>query len=113
MIFFYLKLALKIIKSKTYRKYIFRFVLLMFKKRFRKGEVRIFGKKFCYNDSLSFLIMFEEIFIREVYRFASTNTSPIVLDCGANIGLSILYFTRLYPMLKFGLSNLILVCIPF
>jgi FkbM family methyltransferase len=41
--------------------------------------------------------LFEEIFIYQVYFFETTNTSPTVIDCGSNIGLSVLYFKKVYP----------------
>lgn len=43
------------------------------------------------------LFSFKEIFDDEVYRFASENSSPLIIDCGSNIGLSIIYFKSLYP----------------
>ena len=41
--------------------------------------------------------LFEEIFIHEVYKFDSRNSKPWIIDCGSNIGMSILYFKCLYP----------------
>ena len=40
---------------------------------------------------------YDEIFHKEMYRFDSDNPHPVILDCGANIGLSVLYFKRLFP----------------
>jgi FkbM family methyltransferase len=48
-------------------------------------------------DGASFVSSYNEIFRRELYRFESETTSPYILDVGANIGLSLLYFKRLYP----------------
>ena len=48
-------------------------------------------------DSRSFIYSFDEIFEQEIYRFNSAGESPYVLDCGSNIGLSVIYFKRLYP----------------
>lgn len=45
----------------------------------------------------SFLSAFREIFVEEIYSFASTNKDPKILDCGANIGLSVLYFKERFP----------------
>lgn len=42
-----------------------------------------------------FLHSIEEIFVNEVYKFISVKKEPIIIDCGANIGLSILYFKQL------------------
>lgn len=41
-----------------------------------------------------------EIFGEQVYQFTSNNPSPRILDCGSNIGLSILYFKTLFPNAK-------------
>lgn len=44
--------------------------------------------------------LYKEIFIDEIYYFDTKNKSPFILDCGANIGYSILYFKYLYPDAK-------------
>lgn len=44
---------------------------------------------------LKFLL--NEVFGRSEYRFTATNPSPRILDCGANIGVSVLFFKHLYP----------------
>lgn len=59
---------------------------------FRTRDIRI---KFI--DSASFLYMYNEIFEKEIYRFKTRNKEPYIIDCGANIGLSVLYFKQLYP----------------
>lgn len=48
-------------------------------------------------DKLGFLFMADEIFHREVYKFNSNKEKPYIIDCGANIGLSVIYFKKLYP----------------
>jgi FkbM family methyltransferase len=49
-------------------------------------------------DGPSFLSMYQEIFVREAYRFAAATTPrPFIIDGGANIGVSVLYFKRLHP----------------
>jgi FkbM family methyltransferase len=40
--------------------------------------------------------MSAEIFDREIYRFDSEKTNPYIIDCGANIGLSVIFFKRMY-----------------
>ena len=41
--------------------------------------------------------LFEEIFIYQVYKFASEKSNPEIIDCGSNIGISILYFKKVFP----------------
>ncbi len=41
--------------------------------------------------------MYDEIFDKEIYRFVCDTESPLVIDCGSNIGLSIIYFKKLFP----------------
>jgi len=48
-------------------------------------------------DAASFLFMYKEVFKQQIYRFKAKNAQPIIIDGGANIGLSILYFKQLYP----------------
>ncbi|WP_027000175.1 FkbM family methyltransferase [Eisenibacter elegans] len=48
-------------------------------------------------DGKSFLAGYEEIYQRENYRFKASRPQPIIIDCGANIGLSVIYFKTLYP----------------
>jgi FkbM family methyltransferase len=48
-------------------------------------------------DCFSFLWQFKEIFVDEAYRFNSSSPSPLIYDCGANVGTSVLYFKHLYP----------------
>ena len=57
----------------------------------------IFGYQITFDDYGTFLDMFEEIFIYQVYKFESTTDKPFIIDCGSNIGLASLYFKILYP----------------
>lgn len=65
--------------------------------RFTKGQTQLAGNAFYFIDSASFLSSYMEISDREFYRFESKNESPRILDCGANIGLSTIFFKKLYP----------------
>ena len=48
-------------------------------------------------DGASFIASYNEIFKRGIYRFETPIESPLIIDCGANIGLSVIYFKRLFP----------------
>lgn len=40
---------------------------------------------------------YKEIFECEIYRFETLSIIPVIIDCGANIGISSLYFKTIYP----------------
>ncbi len=48
-------------------------------------------------DVMSFLWQYKEIYADGFYLFKSDNPAPVILDCGANVGMSLLYFKHLYP----------------
>lgn len=48
-----------------------------------------------FTSAYWFLHSINEIFVEEVYKFLSEKREPFIVDCGANIGLSILYFKKL------------------
>ncbi|MBF0233897.1 MAG: FkbM family methyltransferase [Desulfamplus sp.] len=65
--------------------------------RFVEHEIMFFDTKIRVPDSASFLFLVKEIFYRQIYRFQISKYNPYIIDCGSNIGLSILYFKHLYP----------------
>lgn len=48
-------------------------------------------------DAKSFLFSQKEIFEQEVYKFNTDSPRPYILDCGANVGLSVIYFKHRFP----------------
>ncbi len=71
--------------------------LTAFKKKNKSGTIRIGGFKIEYNDIRALMGMYHEIIYQEHYRFATKSEKPVIIDCGANIGLSVLYFHRTHP----------------
>lgn len=65
--------------------------------RYTPTSTFLYGKQFSLVDAPTFLWDFEEIFSRQIYGFDASSESPYIIDGGANIGLSVLYFKRLYP----------------
>lgn len=63
----------------------------------RAGHISLFKNKIKYSDAKALLHSVEELFLQEVYAFESKVEDPFIIDCGANIGLSIYYFKQLYP----------------
>jgi FkbM family methyltransferase len=65
--------------------------------RRKPGHVRIDGRNFEFPDAASFLSAYEEIFVDRIYAFESKNPRPRILDLGANVGVSVLFFKKLHP----------------
>ena len=45
-------------------------------------------------------IQFEEIFLKRHYAFSTSLESPVILDCGGNVGMSAVWFKTNYPSCK-------------
>jgi FkbM family methyltransferase len=64
----------------------------------KSGFTDILGKPFKFHHAASFVDAYQEIFLDEIYKFtAEVGPGGIILDCGANMGLSVLYFSLNYP----------------
>lgn len=44
-----------------------------------------------------FEYLFRHVFWKMEYYFDTANPAPVILDCGSNIGISVLFFKTLYP----------------
>ena len=53
-----------------------------------------------YNNSKEFHILKSEIFGNDCYKVELDNDKPYILDVGAYIGLSVIYFKSIYPNSK-------------
>jgi FkbM family methyltransferase len=59
---------------------------------------RLLGRTIEFTDSAGYLFVYREVLLDQIYRFvARRRSSPFIIDCGANIGLSLIYFKYLYP----------------
>jgi len=65
--------------------------------RHTRREVRVGEWTLLVPDVPSFLSAYKSIFVDEGYALRAASDRPVMLDCGANIGLSVLYLKRLYP----------------
>jgi FkbM family methyltransferase len=54
------------------------------------------GNRIYYAQPAEFLHSFKEIFVEEIYRL-NLPPAPYILDCGANIGLSVIYLKTQFP----------------
>ena len=68
--------------------------------RFTPFEIDLEGITISVPDNASFLFMYKEIFEQKIYNFNCTAEQPIIIDGGANIGLSTIYFKRRFPHAK-------------
>jgi FkbM family methyltransferase len=50
-----------------------------------------------YLSAHSLRYLYREIFVKEEYLFPCETESPIIFDCGANIGMATLFFKWLFP----------------
>lgn len=67
------------------------------KRRYVPGQAKTKFGRIKYSDASTFISSFQEIFVDEIYALGKLRESnPVVLDCGANIGLSALYFAVKY-----------------
>ena len=52
------------------------------------------------NDGPNYYVQYKDEFVRGIYHFSSDRTDPTIIDAGSNIGMSVLYFKRLYPQAR-------------
>jgi FkbM family methyltransferase len=55
------------------------------------------GFQVSHFDRKTLNYLYREVFVRQSYFFRSESNAPVILDCGANIGMASLYFKWLYP----------------
>jgi FkbM family methyltransferase len=61
------------------------------------GYATVGPLKVSYINPDSLQLLFDEIFVADSYWFETDRTAPFIIDCGSNIGMSILYFKFVYP----------------
>lgn len=60
-------------------------------------SINVIGRKVHFTSGPQLLHSIEELLEEEIYFFKSKNKTPFIIDCGCNIGLSILYFKKIFP----------------
>jgi FkbM family methyltransferase len=66
-------------------------------KRFVPLVKMFLGKPLFIHDIASFYLGEAELFKSEMYKFKAKCKNPFIIDCGSNLGMSIIYFKELYP----------------
>jgi FkbM family methyltransferase len=63
----------------------------------KESRVHLFGFDIIGTDAEMLYYLVKEIFTGKEYDFLTASSAPVILDCGSNIGLSIIYFKMKYP----------------
>ncbi len=86
--------------SKSFRCFVWFACRFSYAPRYKQYIVKIFENNFKIADGKSFVWQYYEIFFKQFYHFPTTRNNPVVIDCGSNIGLSIMHYVRQYPNAK-------------
>ena len=65
--------------------------------RHQSATLVLDGQDFQVADGFSFYWMHKEIYDEEIYRFRPQSDQPLIIDCGANYGVSLTWFKKHYP----------------
>jgi FkbM family methyltransferase len=65
--------------------------------RRKKGLLEIDNRAFYFSDLHSFYHQAIQIFKSDIYGFKTDRDNPVILDCGAHVGLASIYFATKYP----------------
>jgi FkbM family methyltransferase len=65
--------------------------------RYTPGIACAAGWNLQYVDSAALLSCFDVVVVKRWNDFITFRDDPIILDCGANIGITVLHYKRLYP----------------
>jgi len=87
----------RLVKSQKYRQWNLLNAKLANIPRFVETDINVDGWQLKVPDVASFLSAYNEIFINEIYDFKAFSHPPRILDLGANIGLSVLFFKKHFP----------------
>ncbi|MCF7871712.1 FkbM family methyltransferase [Candidatus Woesearchaeota archaeon] len=63
----------------------------------KRKKIKVFDYKILFYDFKTFHEIFLALFVNKEYYFKSDKKKPKIIDCGSNIGLSILFFKKKYP----------------
>lgn len=80
-----------------FRTFVRLFISNAFKQRYKEYTVSVGSLSIRVADMKSFVWQYQEIFFHNFYAFNSTSKQPVIYDCGANIGTSVLFFSKKYP----------------
>lgn len=82
--------------DKKYRKFYLLYMRYSSTPRYKEHLISFNGFTVKVPDTASFIWQYKEIFTEEFYKFKTDKTNPVIYDCGANIGISCLYYFNKY-----------------
>jgi len=62
-----------------------------------KGSIVVENKIFSFHDARCFYDTYCEVIKNKIYQFNNFSSKPYIIDCGANMGLSVYFFSKQYP----------------
>ncbi len=69
--------------------------------RYEEKKIKFSDYEFIVPDAGSFLSTYEELFVHRIYEFQPSHEGELcIVDFGANIGLSVLFFALNYPNVR-------------
>lgn len=83
--------------NKHYRKFVSLLLRFGDAPRYKPTVIKVNNLKLRVPDALSFVAQFKEIYTDSSYYFETETKEPVIIDCGSNVGLSCIYFNRLFP----------------
>ncbi len=86
--------------NSNFRTFTWLFLNNSVKKRYTEYVVSANSYTFLVADMKSFVWQYQEIFLHHFYAFNTTSERPVIYDCGANIGTSVIFFANSYPKAK-------------
>src|SRR5215475_2749877 len=67
----------------------------------KPGSIVTFNQyKVRINDGPNFYYLYKDIFENRVYHFDAWRSDPLIVDCGSNIGMSVLYYKQEHPLAR-------------
>jgi FkbM family methyltransferase len=69
-------------------------------KRYTQRKVKFDGNEFVVADFQSFFWQYKQIYVDKCYQFSTSSKEPVIIDCGANVGLSAFFFAQSFPKAK-------------
>jgi FkbM family methyltransferase len=68
--------------------------------RSKIGSIVVDNVVLFFADLHSFYFEMDQIFTKQIYGYKTEERIPVIIDCGAHVGLATLYFSRRFPQSK-------------